>query len=276
MKLQLTNVGQAPIVVKDQEGYTDFAVSVDPSSTEERSVSRDLVQRLAPHLKALETPVTDVESNILVALQWAVVADDDTDDRASNEGLAGLPMLTDLELAGYSTGSGNTDVVCNGTGLLGNQAKATLSIVEGTAQLDLEAVVPGAPSNAITVAITVGSSLTVTVIGNAISIELPAIGDAVADIRDAINAHAAAKLLVQASQGAAGDITADVAATALAGGTGPGVSLAIGGTACSITALTDTELTFDAPSGVSAASQIVQLAYRNGPHLSQLSVPVVA
>jgi hypothetical protein len=278
MKLQLTNVGQSPIVVKDQEGYTDFAVTVDPSTTEERDVSRDLVQRLAPHLKALETPVTDVEGNILVALQWGVVASDDVDDRAQDEGLAGLPTLTDLEAQNYSTGGGGSDVICNGTGLLGNQEKAVLSVVEGAAQLDLEAVVPGAPGNDISfeLATPAGGATVVAVVANKITVTPLTGGDTVANIRDAINGDANAKLLVQASEGAAGNLTLAQAEKNLAGGKGAGVSLSLGGTACSITALTDTEVTFDIPAGISAASQIAQLAYRNGPHLTQLSVPVVA
>ena len=276
MKLQLTNVGQSPIVVKDQEGYTDFAVTVDPSTTEERNVSRDLVQRLAPYLKALETPVTDVEGNILVALRWAVLASDDVDDRAMNEGLAGLPALNELQAASYPSGAGATGVVATGTGLLGNQEKAVLAVVEGAVQLDLAAVVPGAPGNDISFVVVIGGALSIGVVGNVITATLPAIGDSVADIRDAINAHAAAKLLVQASEGAAGDITVAQAEKNLAGGTGPGISLSLGGTACVLSEVTDTQLTFDIPSGISAVNRIVPLEYRNGPHVSRVAVPVIA
>jgi len=275
MKLQLTNVGLAPIVVKDQEGYTDFAVTVAPSVTEERNVTRDQLQRLVPHLTALETPALDDQGNVLVAMRWAVLGSTE-DARGMEEGLAGLPSLNELQLAGYSTGTPAADVVATGTGLLGGQVAALASIAEGAVQLDIAAVVPGAAGNAITVAITIGSSLAVTVVANAISVELPAIGDSVADIRDAINAHAAAKLLVQASEGAAGDLTAAVAATPLTGGTGPGVSLALNGTALAITALTDTQINFATPSGISAASRIIPLEFRNGPHVSRLSVPVIA
>ena len=276
MELQLTNVGQSPIVVKDQQGYTDFAVSVEPATTEERDISRDLLQRLTPYLKALETPVLDDYGNILVALQWGVVASATADDRAMGEGLAGLPALNELQLAGYSTGTPAADVVATGTGLLGNQVKATLEIAEGAVQLDLEAVTPGAGGNAITCEVIIGSGLAVAVVGNAIAVTLPAIGDSVADIRDAINAHAAAKLLVQATEGAAGDLTVAVAATALAGGTGPGVSLALGGTALAITALTDIQVNFATPGGISTDTYHVPLEYRNGPHVSRLSVPVIA
>lgn len=276
MKLQLTNVGQAPIVVKDQEGYTDFAVTVDPSTTEERDVSRDLVQRLAPHLKALETPVTDTEGNILVALRWAVLASDDVDDRAMTEGLAGLPSLNEFQAASYPSGAGATGVVATGTGLLGNQEKAVLAVVEDAVQLDLTAVVPGAPSNDISFVVVIGGALSIGVVGNVITATLPAIGDSVADIRDAINAHAVAKTLVQASEGAAGDITVAQTEKNLAGGTGPGVSLSLGGTACVFTEVTDTQLTFDIPSGISAVNRIAPLEYRNGPHVSRLAVPVIA
>ena len=277
MLLQLTNVGHSPIVVKDQEGYTDFAVTVDPSTTEERDVTRDLVQRLAPHLKAMETPVTDVEGNILVALRWAVVASDDVDDRASNEGLAGLPSLNELQLAGYSEGTPAADVVATGTGLLGNQVKATLAVLEGAGQLDLEAVTPGAPGNDVTFELEVGAgALAIGVIGNAIKVTLQAAGDTVNDVRDIINGHAVASLLVQASTGAAGaGITAAQGPTAMAGGTGPGVSLTLGGTALSITALTDTQINFATPGGISTPTYHVPLEYRNGPHVSRLSVPVI-
>jgi hypothetical protein len=277
MKLQLTNAGQTPIVVKDQEGYTDFALSVDPGTSATADVSPDLVSRLAPYLKAMETPVYDSDgTTIITALRWAVLASDDVDDRALPEGLAGLPTLTEFQAASYSTGGGATGAVAAGTGLLGNQTKASLSISEGAAQLDLEAVVPGAPSNAVTVAIAIGSSLSVGVVGNAITVTLPAIGDAVSDIVTALNGDADASLLVQASEGAAGNITAAVDATALAGGTGPGVSLSLNGTACSITELTDTAVTFNIATGISADGRIVPLDFRNGPHLSRLSIPVVA
>lgn len=278
MKLQLQNVGQATIVVKDLEGYTDFVGEVATGDTETYLVSRDLVQRLAPRLKEMEELVKDSEGNVLVGLRWSVLLDDDDDDRGAGEGLAGLPSLNEFQAASYSTGGGASDAVATGTGLLGNQVKATLSVIEGTAQLDLEAVAPGAPGNDISFELgtPAGGATVVAVVANKITVTPLAGGDSVANIRDAINADADAKLLVQASEGAAGNLTAAQAEQHLDGGSGPGVSLSLGGTACVLSEVSDTQLTFDIPSGISAASQIVPLDYRCGPHLTRLSVPVVA
>lgn len=276
MQLQLNNVGQVPIVVKDHEGYTDFVVTVAPSSTENVDVSMNLLQRLAAQLEALETPSLDDEGNIVVALRWSVVANGD-DIRSMREGLAGLPSLNEYQAADYSTGGGGSDVVCTGTALLGGQVQATLSAVEGAAQLDLEAVNPGGAGNDISLIIEVGvGALAIGVSVNQITVTLQAAGDTVSDIVNAINGHATAKLLVQASEGAAGNITAAQAEAFLTGGEGPGVSLSLGGTACILTEVTDTQLTFDIPSGISAASRVAPLEYQNGPHKSRLSIPVAA
>ena len=101
-------------------------------------------------------------------------------------------------------------------------------------------------------------------------------GDPVANLVIAINTDVVAKLMVKASIGHAGSVTAAIAAKALTGGIGPGVSVTLGGTTCVVKELLDTSLTFDAPSGISAASRWVALDLRNGPHLSRLTVPVVA
>lgn len=278
MKLQLQNVGQATIVVKDLEGYTSFVGEVASGDTETYQVTEDLVERLAPRLKEMEELVKDSQGNIVIGLRWSVLLDDADDDRTVGADLAGMPSLNEFQGASYSTGAGATDAVATGTGLLGNQTKATLSVLEGTAQLDLEAVAPGAPGNGISfeLATPAGGATVVAVVANKITVTPLAGGDTVANIRDAINADADAKLLVQASEGAAGNLTAAQAEQYLDGGTGPGVSLTLGGTACVLSEVSDTQLTFDIPSGISAASQIVTLDYRCGPHVSRLSVPVVA
>jgi hypothetical protein len=278
MLLQLTNVGQAPIVVKDQEGYTDFVMTVAPATTEEKDVTRDLVQRLASQLTALETPILDVEDNILVALRWAVVTSDVVDDRAMNEGLAGLPSLNELQLAGYSTGTPAATVVATGTGLLGNQVKATLAIQDAAAAmtLGLEAVLPGGTGNDISVeVITPASTLLVSVVANKITIRPATGGSTIAAIVAAIDAEADALLLVQADETVAGTLNEAVAEQWLSGGTGPGVSLALGGTALAISALSDTSITFATPSGISTDTYHIPLEFRNGPHVTRLSVPVV-
>lgn len=277
LKLQLQNVGQATIVVKDLEGYTGFVAQVATGVTSTYEVSRDLVQRLAPRLRDMETPVLGVDGTILVGLRWAVLAGT-SDDRAMDEGLAGLPSLTEFQAASYSTGAGGTDLVAAGTGLLGNQTKASLAVVLGAAQLDLEAVTPGGAGNDISfvVATPAGVGNVIAVVGSQITVTPKAGGDTVANIAAAINADTDALLLVQATVGAAGNIDAAIAEANLAGGVGDGVSLSLGGTACSITELTDTQITFDVVSGISTATYWIPLEYRNGPHVSRITVLVAA
>ena len=280
MRLQLTNVGQAPIVVKDHEGYTDFAVTVAPSTTKNVDVSNDLLQRLTPFLKSMETPTYDADgTTILVALRWAVVSSPTEDARSMRADLAGLPALNEYQAANYSTGGGGTDVVATGTGMLGNQVQATLEVADAAAtmRLDLEAVNPGAPGNAISCEIIAPSStLLVTVAANKITVRPASGGSTIAAIAAAINAEANAKLLVQATEGIAGTLNEAVAEQFLSGGEGPGVSLSLNGTACVLTEVTDTQLTFDIPTGISAVGRIVPLEYQCGPHKSRLSIPVAA
>lgn len=278
LKLQVQNVGLATVVIKDFQGYTEFVMEVATNETKTKNITNDVLQRLTSQLQALETLTYKSDGTTVVSgIRWAVLADDALDDRSMLEGLAGLPSLNELQAASYSTGGGGTDVVATGTGLLGNQVKATRQILIGTARLDLEAVAPGAPGNSISCEIvTPSSTLLVSVVGNKISVRPAAGGSTVAAILAAINAHASAKLLVQAAEGVAGTFNAAYTEAYLTGGKGPGVSLTLNGTACVLTAVTDTQLTFDIPTGVSAASRIVPLEYREGPHISRLSVPVIA
>lgn len=280
LKLQIQNVGEATVVVKDLEGYTDFVMEVAKGETKSKDVTNDLVQRLAEKLKALETLQMSADGSLtLVGIRWSVLASDSGDDRAMVEGLAGLPSLNEYQAANYSTGGGGTDVVATGTGLLGNQVKATLDVANAAvdAQVDFEAVNPGAPGNAISVeVITPASTLQVTVAANKITIRPAAGGSTASAIAAAVNGDANAKLLVQASEGVAGTMNEAVAEQWLAGGIGPGVSLTLNGTACVLTEVLDGQLTFDIPTGISAISRIVPLEFRNGPHVSRLSVPVAA
>lgn len=277
LKLSVQNVGQAPVTLKDVHGYTTFVMDVAPSTTKTQIVQQDLLERITAQLQALETPITTSAGAVLVGIRWSVLSDDAIDDRALTEGLAGLPSLNELQAANYSTGAGATAAVATGTGLLGNQTKASLKILEGTARIDLEAVAPGTPGNALSAeVITPASTLDISVSGSKIVIRPASGGSTVADIVSAINADTDAKFLVQATLGVAGTVDAAVAEAPLRGGMGPGVSLTLGGTACALSEVSDTQLTFDIPSGISAASRIAPLEYRNGPHISRLSVPVAA
>jgi|MudIll2142460700_1097286.scaffolds.fasta_scaffold00003_112 hypothetical protein len=281
LKLQVQNIGQASITIKDPQGYTDFVMDVASGVTATKNISRDLLERIEPQLKAYETPVMDsLGTTVVIGVRWTVLTDATLDGRGMPEGLAGLPALNELRAASYSTGGGGTNVVATGTGLLGNQVAATGSIqnAAGTAKIGLAATLPGAPGNDITLAIATpaGGATVVAVVGSAITVTPLAGGDTAANIIGVINADPSAKLLVQATVVTAGSFTAAVPAVKLAGGVGPGVSLVLDGTACVLSEVTNTQLTFDIPTGISAASRIVPLEYRNGPHITRLAVPVVA
>jgi hypothetical protein len=278
-KLSITNIGQATVVIKDLQGYSQFVAEVETGNTLTQDVTQDVLERITPELQALETPLVDSTSGItLVGITWVILTSDTIDDRAMGEGLEGLPSLNELQLAAYSPSLGATNAVTTGTGFLGNQVAATGSIsnAANTAKIDLAAVKPGTPGNLITVAIATpaGGSTVVSVSSNAITVTPVTGGDTAANIASAINAHASAKLLVQATVGTAGSFTAAVAAQKLSKGIGPGVSLTLNGTACLLTEVTDTQLTFDIPTGISATGRIAPLEYREGPHVTRVSVPV--
>lgn len=279
MLLQLTNAGAAPIVIKDQEGYTGFVAEVAPSTTEEVEVTTDLLQRLSSQLVALETPTYAADgTTILVALRWAVVASDARDDRTDGFDFAGAPTLTEFQGAAYSTTAGATNAVVSGTNLLGDQVAATLSVEDaaGTMEMGLVATNPGAAGNDITcTVITPASTLLVSVVGNAITVRPASGGSTIAAIVSAINTHANARLLVQATTVTGGTLNEAVAVQSLTGGKGPGVSLSLGGTACVLVEVSDTSATFDIPAGISTSSYSAPLEFRNGPHVSRLTVPVV-
>jgi len=280
MKLQLQNVGEATIVVKDDEGYSNFVAEVAKGETKSWVVNRDVVQRLAPKLKELEGESRTAEGVLVVGLRWSVLLDDTDEDRGVTEGLAGLPALNEFQAASYSTGGGAAGAVATGTGLLGNQVKAakTIGNVAGSASIDFEAVTPGAPGNAVSVefATPAGGGVVIGVVANKITITPAAGGSTTSAIATAVNSDADAQLLVQATENVAGTINEVIAEKWLEGGKGPGVSMTLGGTACSLTELTDIQATFDIPSGISGAGYIVPLEFRNGPHISRLAIPVVA
>ncbi|MAG64349.1 MAG: hypothetical protein CMK74_00515 [Pseudomonadales bacterium] len=282
-KLSITNVGQATVVIKDLEGYTDFKVEIATGATATKDVSQDLVDRLAPSLKSLEGETRQSDNTILAGIRWSVATSATLDDRALGEGLSGLPTLLECDEDDYSTGTGKTGVTLTGTGFLGSsQAVAGVNLPNATvvtARLDLLAVKPGAAGNDISCEVAIGAgSLGVTVpSANTILVTTQAAGDTVDAIKDAINAHAAAKLLVQAVSGVGTTqkFTAAVAKTFLTGGKGPGVAVSLAGTDCPISAASATAITCDLPTGISAANSTAMLEVRVGPHASRMQLPVV-
>lgn len=281
LKLQIQNLGVAPIAFKDPEGYTGFVAEVAANTTSTFDISADLLDRIYAQLKALETPMLAPDgTTILAGIRWNILAASTTDPRVTPEGSSGLPTVTGVALTAVDNSSGNTPVTLRGAALLSGQTKASAFI--GTAAIGFRAtaVVPGTAGNDITVAVAdaptgEGKVLTVGVVGSAITITPATGGSTAAAIIAAVNADATAKALVLLSDGA-GTFTTAVAATKLSGGVGPGVSVSVDGTACTILATTDTTVIFTIPAGIGAAGDVVALDYRNGTHVSRLCLPVIA
>ena len=277
--LRITNVGETEITLMDPAGISDFSRTIAKSATVDVDVSQDLMERLAPLLKKLEGEARDATSGEIVSgVRWSLLRGSSHDIRTLIEGVSGQPVLTELQAASYSTGTGAASVTLAGTGLLGNQTKGSKQITNGTGRLDLEAVVPGAPSNAYAFkTVMSGTSAPAVAVSNGvITVTVKTAGDTVANIFAAINAHASAKLLVKATAGVAGSFATAVSQVYLEGGKGPGASASLNGQALSILEVSDTVLKVVFPTGVSAASRVIPLDYKCGPHSSRLSVPVVA
>jgi hypothetical protein len=276
--LRITNVGETEITLQDPAGISSFSRTIAKAATVDIDVSQDLMERLAPLLKKLEGEARDATSGkVISGARWSLLRGSAHDIRTLIEGVTGQPVLTELQAANYSTGTGAASVTVVGTALLGNQTKASKQILSGTPRLDLEAVVPGAPSNAYSfvLAVSGSSAIAVAVANSKITVTIKTAGETIADIRDAINSDASAKLLVKASEGVAGTATTAVAEKYLEGGKGPGVSAALNGQALSILEVSDTTLKVVFPTGISANGRIVPLDFKNGPHSSRISVPVV-
>lgn len=188
---------------------------------------------------------------------------------------ANTPRLLKCSEDYYSPSTGAANITLTGTGMLGDQTKAGKTIsntTPATATVIFEAVRPGTDGNAITVTVATGGGLAISVLANAITITLGSAGSTSAAIAAAINLHAAALLLVQATAGVAGTFTLAVAATALTGGLGDNVSLTLGGTACTISAMSATSITCTLPTGIGVNRDALVLELGVGRYYSSMAL----
>jgi len=174
---------------------------------------------------------------------------------------------------------GSSDVAVDGEALLTGQAKA--SLVVGDEETDngfitFTSVLPGSAGNDITVEFATGGALAVEVDGDAITVTLNTGTSTYSDIETAVNADGDASALVLAAKDGTGAETAAVAeAAALTGGSGSGFTAELEGAACTISAVTDTQITLTTPDVSSnTASRIAALAVYAGDYVSVLDVPV--
>lgn len=172
------------------------------------------------------------------------------------------PAVTsyDAALAGFEA-EAMVDLVITGTNFVGDAEKASGSTADSTGQVDFTAILPGKQTITITIEDT-GAALAVTADAAAGTIDIVhgaggggAGGSATAaQLAAAVNAHAEAKYMVDATVGTAGDIDADETVSVTTSSSDPGTLpvLQIGETTVDgsaagfgITAWTDTAITFD-------------------------------
>ena len=141
---------------------------------------------------------------------------------------------------------------------IGDATKASGASSNSTGRLDLEAVLPGEQTIAVTITNTAAAlAITADATAGTIAIVHGAGGagaggaSTVAEMVAAIDAAAVAKFMVEAAEGVAGDVDADES-FAIDGGTGSLLTLSVGGYPIDgstpgngITIVTDTAITFD-------------------------------
>ncbi len=154
-----------------------------------------------------------------------------------------------------------TDLVITGTNFIGDAEKASGSMVDSTGKVTFTAVVPGEQTISVSIEDT-GAALAVTADAAAGTISIvhgaggAGAGGAAtaAEVIAAVNAHAEAKYMVDATVATAGDIDADEDVSVTASGSDPGTlpvlqigDVAVDGATAGfgITAWTDTAITFD-------------------------------
>ena len=71
MQLQLTNLGEATLVIQDYEGYSDFTAVVAKGEINAYEVTNDVIQRLIPRLTELEAQIYDPNGTLISQLAWS-------------------------------------------------------------------------------------------------------------------------------------------------------------------------------------------------------------
>jgi hypothetical protein len=197
-----------------------------------------------------------------------------------SDGRVGFPFISRVP-GGMGLSLAGVPITCGvvGSGFLQGQSKATLTAGTGTSSLAFTANRPGTPGNSISVAVVAGSgSLSVGVVGQAITVTLAAGGSTANAVKAAVDAHATAKTLVQVVSGGTGSVAA-LAATNLSGGTGAGFEVKINGIEQQVVgSLTDTALPLVVSdlTGCAATDAAILRVSSNGVVSNAVALGVVA
>ena len=233
-----------------------WSTSMDAGTTKAKSITSGQLERLAPSLTAMETGL---------AITWSVAADPALDPRAENSGDEEPVVINGLSAAIIAAAGG--PLVIYGSGLLTGFTSATLK-TGATNYITYQSQL-GAGGNVVSIKHLAGhdaTTLGVSVLGNAITVQLAAAGSTLAQVAAAVNAYpAAAALVIATVTGSAA--AAAMAASYLTGGRGSTVAVRVGGLACAVTKLTATEIDVTVPglSPLSDGNTAVVLVV-SGPH----------
>ena len=277
MKLTITSIG-SPVQVQDPfptEGTCVIRAALGTSTS--LHVTGGQLDRLMPQLLALESGTVGNVVGAAPLMTWSVDAsDNDNRDRDGNAGA--VPQLTVLSAASVSIGTPATGVVLHGLNLLAGQSVATQTI----GGVVYTSVLPGSTANAISVTHVVSglnTSLSVTAVGNAVTVNLATNGSGVATstqtlIAAALAAYSGTEYLLTAAGGAT--VASAAPATYLGGGTGGGMSLMIGANTMHITAVAASSVTFNTIARTTGANgNLAQLRLLMGNQAALMTVPLI-
>lgn len=231
-----------------------WSTSVELGTSKSKAISQGQLERIAPALKTLEAAGK---------IAWSV-AQDPAQDMRAEEGDTQPLYVAGLDAAATAAAGGATLKIF-GAGMLTNFTPATR--VTGATNYITYASKAGAAGNKVSVAHVQGTgALAVAVVGSAITVTLATGGSTLAQVAAAVNADPSASALVIAT--VTGSASAAVlTAGLLVGGTGSTVAVKVGGHACNITKLSDTEIDVLVPalSPLVATNEAVVLV-TVGPH----------
>lgn len=233
-----------------------WSTYVELGATKSKAISQGQLERMTAALVNLETAGK---------IAWSV-AQDPAQDMRSEDGTSQPIYVAGLD-AVNTDATGGATLKIFGAGLLTDFASASHKVSVDVSNYINYTSKAGATGNKVSVAHVQGAgSLSVAVVGNAITVTLAAASSTLAQVASAIAAAPTAAALVIATVTGSG--TAPVAATALlTGGKGSTIGVKIGGVACAVTKLTDTEIDVTVPalSPLIATNQAIVLV-SVGPH----------
>jgi hypothetical protein len=278
MKLTINAIATHVEVADPMPSEGTCIIRANAGTSTSLKVTPSQLARMEGQLRALEARTLGNVVGASPIMTWSVdMSDSDTRDQFGDAGSA-VPALTVLSAASVSVGTPATGVVLHGVNLLNKQAIATQTI----GGVVYTAVSPGSTGNQVNITHVVaglGTSLSVTAVGNAVTVNLATNGSGVATstqtlIAAALAAYSGTKYLVTAAGGAT--VASAATATYLGGGAGAGMKLMVGKDTMNISAVTATAVTFDTIALTQGANgNLALLNLTNGAQSLSMTVPLV-